>query len=124
MNETSARAIALAAPGMVSLIGIDFHLAPVLIGCLAALLVRVPLIKMSFASLASELTFTLLAMLGAFVTIVDRNIGVGPAFWLGIGFGAAGSSIIELGKSVMGDAIKDRVQAAVNALLGLNKPPS
>ncbi len=122
MNETSARAIALAGPGVVSLLGIDFRLAPVVISVLAAFLVRVPLMKMTRANFASELTFTLLAMLGAFVTTVDHGIGVGPAFWLGIGFGAAGSSLIEIGKSVMGDAIKARFQAAANALLGLNKP--
>lgn len=119
MSDIPARATALVCTGCVSLLGMDFRAAPVLIGLSAAFLVRVPLIKPK-GRLLPEISFTLLGMLGAFVTIVDQKIGPGPAFWTGIGFGAVSASLAELGKSAMYGAFQERLQAAGRALLGLS----
>lgn len=117
MNETSARAVALACTGCVSKWGIDFQAAPVMIGLSAAFLVRIPLIKPK-GRLLSEASFTLLGMLGAFVTIVDQHSGPGPAFWWGIGFGAIASSLAEIGKSAMWAGVHARLQAAAKVFIG------
>jgi hypothetical protein len=119
VSEGPARAIALACTGCVTFIGMDFHLAPVVIAIAAAFLVRVPLFKPK-ANLVAELSFTLLGMLGAFVTVVDRDLHVGLSFWCGICFGGVASSLLEVGKSMARSAWKDRVEAAGRVLFGLN----
>lgn len=120
MTDIAARTAALACTGCISTLGLDFQAAPVLIGVSAAFLVRVPLIKPKGRFL-SEASFSLLGMLGAFVTIVDQHAGPGPAFWWGIGFGAIASSLAEIGKSAMWSGVQDRLQAAGKALLGLGE---
>jgi hypothetical protein len=114
VSETSARAVGLACTGCVSAWGLDFQAAPVLIGVSAAFLVRIPLIKPK-GRLLSEASFTLLGMLGAFVTIIDQHSGPGPSFWWGIGFGAIASSLAEIGKSAMWSSVQAKLQAAAKA---------
>lgn len=118
MNEAALRAVGTVCVGCVSYLGLDFRLAPALIGIAAAFLVRVPLYKPKARFLA-EASFTSLGMIATFVTIVDHQLGPGPAFWAGIGFGACASSMLEIGKSAMGSALQGRMQAAFKALLGL-----
>lgn len=111
-NEAAARVVLAAAPGFVSLAGMAIPIAPAIIGVSATLLVRAPLIKMRTA----DISVTLLAMLGAFVAIVDNNLGAGSAFWIGIGFGGMGSGLIQAGKSAMATTLKGRLGAAFGIL--------
>lgn len=122
MNVTSARAAALAATGAVSFAGLDFQLAPMLIGVSAAFLVRVPLYKGK--RLLAEASFTAMAMVGAFATIADNRLGPGNAFWCGIMFGAAASSMMEIGRSIVTGAIRARLQAAGRVLFGVDRQDS
>lgn len=121
MNDIPVRAAVLACAGCVSFIGLDFKLAPVLIGVSAAFLVRVPLFKPK-ARLWAEASFTALGMIGAFSFIVDQGYGPGKAFAAGIVFGAAASSLLEVGKSSFMAIVQDRMQAAGQALFGIKKP--
>jgi hypothetical protein len=113
------RVVCALAQGAACVIGLNFAVAPVLIGLSAAFLVRAPFIKLSSDKVVMEISLTMLAMLGTFVTIADHNTGPGNAFWCGIGFGSLGSGMIEIGKSVAIDALKSRAQAAVKVLFGI-----
>jgi hypothetical protein len=117
----AARAAALACTGCVSFIGLDFRLAPVLIGVSAAFLVRVPLFKPK-ARILAEASFTALGMIGTFAITVDQGFGPGKAFVAGIVLGAAASSLLEVGKSSFMAIVQDRMQAAGQALFGIKKP--
>jgi hypothetical protein len=119
MSAIATRTVALACTACVSFMGLDFHPAPALIAVTSSFLVRVPLFRPRRRKLA-EASFTLLGMLGAFVTVVDAEMGAGRAFWAGIAFGAIASSMLEIGKSATFGAMQTRFQAAANALLGLN----
>lgn len=121
MNAVAARGVAVICAGCVSYLGLDFRLAPALIAVSSAFLVRVPLFKPH--KLLHEACWTLLGMLGAFVTVADQRIGSGPAFWTGIGFGAIASSLLQVGKSIMTGPIKERLQAAAKIMLGIGDKP-
>lgn len=116
MNVSQGRTIGALCAGCVSLGGLGFEAAPVMIGLSAALLVRVPLIK-PHSRVLSEISFTMLGMLGSFVTIVDQHSGPGPAFWWGIGYGAIASSLAEIGKSAMWSGVQSRLQAAAKVFM-------
>ena len=118
----TARAAALACTGCVSFIGLDFRLAPVLIGVSAAFLVRVPLFKPK-ARILAEASFTALGMIGTFAITVDQGYGPGKAFGgLESSSVAAASSLLEVGKSSFMAIVQDRMQAAGQALFGIKKP--
>lgn len=91
--------------------------APVLIGLLSCFLVRLPLIRMH--NLLPDVCLTGLALIGTGVTISEYNIGAGPGFWFGMGFGALGSSLIEIGKGFVTSDIKLRFQKALRIMAGM-----
>lgn len=90
---------------------------PPVIGVAACILVRLPLFKK--ATWGADACLTGLSMLGTYVTIVDHEIAPGSAFWVGIGFGAMGSTLIEIGKAFVSTAFKERFQAAGKILFGI-----
>lgn len=107
-DSAAARAVGVAAPGIVSLYGMTFPIMPASIAVATVFLVRLPLLKFSRA----EISITFLAMLGAFLTVADHEIAGGTAFWIGVGFGGMGSGLIEAGKSAMAGTLKDRLGKA------------
>lgn len=117
-SEGAARAACTVAAGCASAIGLSIPIAPAAIAMLAAFLVRAPLIKRG-PGFWVDLSLTILAVLGAFVTVVDHEMGAGLAFWTGIGFGAMGSGMIEIGKNMLSGALKERFQAAGRVLFGI-----
>lgn len=121
MSESAVRAVALACTGCVSFIGLDFKLAPVLIGVSTAFLIRVPLFKPK-ARIFAELSFTAIGMIGSFAVIVDQSFGPGKAFATGVLAGAAASSLLEVGKSTFLSLVQDRLQAAGRAMFGIKAP--
>ena len=110
MNPDSAvaRAAGVAAPGIASVYGMSVPVLPAGIAVFTVLLVRLPLLKFT----RSEISVTLLAMLGAFLTVADHNIAGGSAFWIGVGFGGMGSGVIEAGKSSMAGTLRERLGRA------------
>lgn len=116
MNDAATRAVAAAGPGVAASVGALLSYPPI-IGVSACILVRLPLFK--FKSWVADVCLTGLATLGTYVTIVDHDIASGSAFWVGIGFGAMGSTIIEIGKSAVTGAFKERFQAAGKILFGI-----
>lgn len=111
-NSAVARAAGVAAPGVASLYGMTFPIVPAGIAVATVLLVRLPLLKFTRA----EISITLLAMLGAFLTVADHNIAGGSAFWIGVGFGGMGSGLIEAGKSAMAGTLRDRLGTALGIM--------
>jgi len=107
-DSAAARAASVAAPGIASIYGMSFPIVPAGIAVATVLLVRLPLLKFSRA----EISITLLAMLGAFITVVDHGVAGGSAFWIGVGFGGMGSGLIEAGKSAMANTLRDRLGKA------------
>jgi hypothetical protein len=121
MNPLAARAAGLICTGCVSFIGLDFKLAPVLIGMSTAALIRVPMFKPK-ARLWAELSFTVVGVIGSFAIIADNAYGPGKAFATGIVMGAAASSLLEVGKSAFFSMIGDRMQAAGRVFFGVKGP--
>lgn len=115
MNPDSAvaRAAGVAAPGIASIYGMTVPIVPAGIAVATVLLVRLPLLKFT----RSEISITLLAMLGAFLTVADHNIAGGSAFWIGVGFGGMGSGLIEAGKSSMANTLRERFGKAFGIML-------
>lgn len=118
MSAPLTRGAGLACSWCIAATGYDFRPATVIIGVVAAFLVRVPLWKPK-APIGTEISFSLLGMLGAAVTIVDHDLGPGSAFWCGIIMGGVSSSLLEIGKSVARSAVRDRIQAAAKILFNL-----
>jgi hypothetical protein len=117
-NSAAARIAGVAAPGVASVAGMSIPIAPAVIAVATVVLVRAPLLKFRTA----EISLTLLAALGAFVTVVDHDMAAGSAFWIGVGFGGMGSGLIEAGKSSMAATIKDRAAKALGIFLNTPGP--
>jgi hypothetical protein len=117
-TEGAARIAGSLGPSGLALVGLSNPAAPAVIAVLACVLVRIPLIN--GRTLRADLSVTCLAILGAFVTTLDRELGAGQAFWLGLGFGGAGSTLIQVGKSAMGQLIGSRLKDALAVAFGVN----
>lgn len=98
-------------------LGFTVPLAPTSVALLAVALVRI-LVWTKTQSIAWNLAVCALAMLAAFVTVEGSEINVFRAFWLGVGYGALGVGIIEIGKSALGTALRDGVRAVAKGVLG------
>jgi hypothetical protein len=60
----------------------------------------------------------LLAMLAAFATVEGSTLNVFRAFWLGVGYGALGVGIIEVGRTFIGTALRDGLRTVAKGVLG------
>ena len=60
----------------------------------------------------------LLAMLAAFATVEGSSLNVFRAFWLGVGYGALGVGIIEIGRTAIGTALRDGLRTVAKGVLG------
>lgn len=98
-------------------LGFTVPLAPTFVALLAVVLVRI-LVWTKTQSIAWNLTVCALAMLAAFVTVEGSTLNVFRAFWLGVGYGALGVSIIEIGKSAVGTALRDGLRTVAKGVLG------
>jgi len=96
-------------------------IAPTVAACLAVVLVRV-LVWTKTKSIVWNLAVCALAMLGAIVTVEGSEINVFRAFWLGVGYGALGVGIIEMGKSNLAAALKAGLQTMARGILGTSPP--
>lgn len=106
-----------AAAGVYCGLGLQVPVAPTIVACFAVILVRV-LVWTRTQSVLWNLTVCALAMLAAFVTVEGSTLNVFRAFWLGVGYGALGVSIIEIGKSAIGTALRDGLRTVAKGVLG------
>lgn len=106
-----------AAAGVYCGLGLQVPVAPTIVACFAVILVRV-LVWTRTQSILWNLTVCALAMLAAFVTVEGSTLNVFRAFWLGVGYGALGVSIIEIGKSAVGTALRDGLRTVAKGVLG------
>lgn len=67
-----------------------------------------------------------LCMLAALTTIEGTETSTFFGFWIGVGYGALGVSIIEFGKGIMNRGLKERFQKAGEVLFGIKPqdPPA
>lgn len=106
-----------AAAGIYCGLGLQVPVAPTIVACFAVILVRV-LVWTRTQSALWNLAVCALAMLAAFVTVEGSTLNVFRAFWLGVGYGALGVSIIEIGKSAVGTALRDGLRTVAKGVLG------
>ena len=133
MTAASAVATSKAIPDgpvIFDLGGISVPIVPALIGVLTALLVRIIVITSPKARpqgrnlRAYNISITLLTMLGTAVYVADRQLGPGAAFGTGLGCGALGVGLVELGKSQLGAALRAGLQTVFSTMFsGSPKPP-
>jgi hypothetical protein len=111
-------------PMVLPLGGVPIPIVPAIIGILATILVRVIVVTRSPRTTGRPLrvyniAVTLLAVLGAVTYISDHNLGPGSAFWTGIGCGAAGVTMVEIGRSKFLSALREGLRVAYETM---NKP--
>lgn len=117
MSDAAVRTAGAVGPIAISLMGPPDW--PILIGMASCVLVRLPMMRLK--TLLPDFCMLALATLGTAVTIHDNNIAGGNAFWCGVGFGGAGSALIEIGKSAIIEGFKARFQDAARVLFGIKK---
>lgn len=105
-----------AAAGVYCGLGLQVPVAPTIVACFAVILVRVLVWTRTQSILWTH--GCALAMLAAFVTVEGSTLNVFRAFWLGVGYGALGVSIIEIGKSAIGTALRDGLRTVAKGVLG------
>jgi hypothetical protein len=105
-----------AAAGIYCGLGLEVPIAPTIVACFAVLLVRI-LVWTRTQSVPWNLAVCALAMLAAFATVEGSSLNVFRAFWLGVGYGALGVGIIEIGKSAIGTALRDGLRATARGML-------
>lgn len=106
--------------------GVPVPVVPAIIGILATILVRVIVVTSPGGKKPLRIynvAVTCLAALGSVVFISDHSLGPGKAFWVGIGCGAAGVTIVEIAKSQFGAAAREGLKTVFQVLYG-SKPPS
>ena len=116
-------------PVLIDFLGVPVPFLAALTGIFSALLVRIIVVTSTPPGKnlrAYNVAVTLLAMLGAAVYITDYQLRPGPAFGVGVGFGALGVGIIEIAKSQLGAALRAGGKTMLSALSGADdkKPPS
>jgi hypothetical protein len=90
---------------------------PTITGLGAVILVRIVLWSKK-QSIKWNLCIIGLAIMATFVTLEGDESSTFYGFWVGITYGGMGQGIINLGKSTMMGAIKDRFGKAVEAFMG------
>jgi hypothetical protein len=103
----------VAAAGIYCGVGLSVPIAPTIVALFAVVMVRV-LVWTKNKGTGWNITVCALAMLAAFVSVEGSAMNVFRAFWLGVGYGAIGVGIIEMGKS----AVLDNLRAALKGALG------
>ena len=106
-----------AAAGIYCGLGLQVPVAPTIVAVAAVGLVRI-LVWTRTQSVVWNLTVCALAMLAAFATVEGSTINVFRAFWLGVGYGALGVGIIEIGKSAVGTALRNGLRTVAKGVLG------
>lgn len=100
--------------------GVLVPVVPAIIGMISALMVRIAVVtspsrKSRFFS-AYNISITILTMLGAAVYISDNQLTGGQSFGAGVGCGALGVGIIELGRSQFATAFKAAMQTLLQGM--------
>jgi hypothetical protein len=107
-------------PIVLPLGGVPIPIVPAIIGILATILVRVIVVTRSPRDgrplRIYNIAVTLLTVLGAVTYISDHNLGPGSAFWTGIGCGAAGVTMVEIGRSKFLVALREGVRVVYETL--------
>lgn len=107
----------VAAAGLWCGLGLNVPVAPTIVAMFAVIMVRI-LVWTKTKSILWNGTVCALAMLAVFVTIEGSDINVFRAFWYGVGYGAIGVGIIEIGKSQLVTALRVGLQTALRNLAG------
>jgi hypothetical protein len=107
----------VAAAGVYCGLGLEVPVAPTIVAMFAVVLVRV-LVWTPARSIPWNVAVCLLAMLAAFASVEGSQLSVFRAFWLGVGYGALGVGIIEIGKSAVGTALRDGLRTVAKGVLG------
>ena len=117
---STATSVAPAGPAIWDMGGIPVPVFPALIGVFAALLVRIIVVTSPRPRprglRAYNIAVTLLTMLTAATWITDHQLGAFPSVLTGIGCGALGVGIVELGRSQFMAAIRAGFQTAFSTL--------
>jgi len=111
-----SKACAVAA-GIYCGLGLQVPVAPTVVALFAVLLVRL-LVWTRTQSVTWNVAVCLLAMLAAFATVEGSTLNVFRAFWLGVGYGALGVGIIEIGRTAIGTALRDGLRTVAKGVLG------
>lgn len=109
--------LCVAAAGVYCGLGLNVPIAPTIVAMFAVAMVRI-LVWTKTKSLVWNGTVCALAMLAAFVTIEGSEYNVFRAFWLGVGYGAIGVGIIEIGKSNLLAALRAGLQTVLRGMMG------
>lgn len=118
----SSKACVMAA-GVYCGLGFDIPIAATIVAITAVLMVRA-LVWTKTKSIAWNVAVCGLAMLGSFVTVENTTMSVFTGFWIGVSYGAVGVGIIELGKSMLGTIVADRLGSAFLLVLTGNSDPA
>lgn len=110
----------VAAAGIYCGMGVTLPIVPTAIAVIAVLIVRI-LVWTKNKSKKWNIAVCLLAILAAASTMEGTKISVFQAFWIGVGYGALGVGIIEVGKSTTFKEISARFGEAFSVLLGIKK---
>lgn len=108
----------VAAAGLYCGMGMVVPVAPTIAAMIAVIIVRY-LVWTKTKSFGWNFAVCSLAMLASFVSIEGSKISVFYGFWLGVGYGALGVGIIEIGKSTISKALGERLRSAAEALFGI-----
>jgi len=120
MDTTATVKTCVAVAGTYCGLGLTVPIFPTLISIFAVGLVRV-LVWTKTKSVGWNLTVCGLAMLAAFVTVEGSAMNSFRAFWLGVGYGAMGVSIVEVGKSNITAALKSGLETVLRGLSNTKK---
>lgn len=105
-----------AAAGVYCGLGLELPIAPTIVAVMAVVLVRI-LVWTKGRSVLWNVSVCGLAALAAFATVEGSDLNVFRGFWVGVGYGALGVGIIELGKSAFGMALRDGLRTTAKGIL-------
>lgn len=111
----SVRKGCAAAAGLYCGLGFYVPIAPTLVALGAVLMVRI-LVWTRSKSIVWNGSVGLLASLATFSTMESTNFSVFTGFWIGVGYGALGVGIIEVGRGLVTTMVTDRFTSALSVL--------
>lgn len=100
-------------------LGLSVPIVPTAVAVIAVVIVRI-LVWTKTQSPAWNVAVILLCSIAAFVTVEGSDMNTFRAFWTGVGYGALGVGIVEIGKSAMTSALRERFAKAMGVLFGVS----
>lgn len=113
--------VCIAAAGIYCGAGLMIPIPATIVAIIAVIIVR-GLVWTQTKSIPWNIAVCALAILGTIVSLEGKDISIFRAFWVGVGYGAVGVGIIEVGKSAMMKALTVRFASAASVLFGIKVP--